>query len=356
MIRLENISARLGRFELCDVSFEVPDGGYGLLIGPTGSGKTSLLEIIAGHTAPRAGRVWLRGSEVTHEAPENRAVGMVYQHGNLFPHLSVAENIRYGLAHGTMSRADQTARVRELAEPLGLSRLLDRGTRNLSGGEAQRVGIARALAPRPSILLLDEPFAALDPATRFTLRDQLLDLHHRERVTTLQVTHEFQEALQLGDLVAVMADGAIAQKGRPEEVFRYPNSAFVARFIGAANVMAGDVRRTGSGGQTDDARFVARFIRGALDLEVIAAREGRLNAVIHPEDITLSLTPPGGSARNVVRAIVTRLEFEGPVTYVYLDAGHSLRAAITTESAGRMKLSEGMAIIATIKATAIRLV
>lgn len=355
MIRLEGLHVRLGRFALRDVSFEIPSGGYGLLIGPTGSGKTSVLEAIAGHSRIGGGRIFLHGKDVTAAPPEHRGVGVVYQQNNLFPHLSVAENIRYGMAYGGLSRADQEERVAELAGILGLGHLLERGIPNLSGGEAQRVGIARALAPRPSLLLLDEPFASLDPATRFDLRRQLLDIHERESVTTIHVTHEFQEALQLGNQVAVMSEGRIVQHGRPEEVFRHPNSTFVARFIGAANVIEGVVTRVGDAGGVDR-QFAAKFTAGGVTLDVIADREGSLNAVIHPEDIVLSHRPTGGSARNQLRATVTDLELTGPVTFVHLDAGHPLRAAVTSTSAETMGLAAGVGLIATIKATAIRLV
>jgi molybdopterin-binding protein len=355
VIRLEGIDVRLGQFALRDVSFEIPAAGYGLLIGPTGSGKTSVLQAIAGHARVGSGRVLLHGKDVTAVPPEHRGVGVVYQQNNLFPHLSVAENIRYGIAHGDLSRPDQKVRVGELADGLGLRHLLERGVANLSGGEAQRVGLARALASRPSVLLLDEPFASLDPATRFTLRQQLLELHRREGVTTLQVTHEFQEALQLGNLVAVMSEGRIVQHGKPEEVFRHPNSSFVARFIGAANVLEGVVTRVGDA-EDADRQFAARFTTGAVTLDVIAGREGSLNAVIHPEDIALSHRPTGGSARNQLPATVTALELTGPVTYVHLDAGCPLRAAVTSTSAEAMGLAAGVPLIATIKATAIRLV
>jgi len=355
VIRLEGIDVRLGQFALRDVSFEIPPAGYGLLIGPTGSGKTSVLEAIAGHAPLRGGRIVLHGKDVTAVPPERRGVGVVYQQNNLFPHLSVAENIRYGLAHSDLSEADQRARVGELADSLGLDHILGRGIANLSGGEAQRVGLARALAPRPSVLLLDEPFASLDPATRFTLRQQLLDLHRQEGVTTLQVTHDFQEALQLGNLVAVMSEGRIVQHGRPEEVFRHPNSSFVARFIGAANVIEGIVTRVGDA-EGADRQFAARFSAGSVTLDVIADREGLLNAVIHPEDIVLNHRPTGGSARNQLPATVTAVELAGPVTYIHLDAGWPLRAAVTSASAEAMGLAAGVALFATVKATAIRLV
>jgi molybdate/tungstate transport system ATP-binding protein len=350
MIRLEGLQVRVGNFDLQDISLEVADGGYALIIGPTGSGKTTLLEAIAGHAPLRAGRVTINGRDVTGLPPERRGLGFVYQQYHLFPHLSVRENMGYGVTR----RNGSAARVEELAEMLAIGPLLDRAVRGLSGGEQQRVALARALAPRPSILLLDEPFAAVDPATRQVLRRELRMLHEREGITTLQVTHDFGDALRLGDLVAVLAEGRIAQRGTPEEVFRYPNSAFVARFVGSGNVIAGTVERQGGG--AGSGAFRARFIGGGLTLDVVAEREGPVHAVVRPEDIVLSLTHLPGSARNQMDGHVVRLEREGPVTMVHLDVGRPLIASVTSASAEEMALRPGLRVMVAFKATAIHLV
>jgi molybdate/tungstate transport system ATP-binding protein len=249
VIRLERLHVRVGSFDLCDITLEVPTGGYALIIGPTGSGKTTLLEAVAGHARLRSGRVIMHNDDVTDLPPERRGLGFVYQQYHLFPHLSVRDNIAYGVSRNGRSLA---GRVDDLARMLAITPLLDRPVRGLSGGEQQRVALARALAPKPSILLLDEPFAAVDPATRQVLRRELRQLHEHEGITTLQVTHDFDEALRLGDVVAVLAEGRVAQSGTPEQVFRYPNSAFVARFVGSGNVIAGTVERQEPGGS--DAR------------------------------------------------------------------------------------------------------
>jgi molybdopterin-binding protein len=350
VIELDQLSVRAGAFELRDISFNVPSGGYALIIGPTGSGKTTLLEAIAGHASVQGGRVILHGQDMDGVPPERRGLGFVYQQYHLFPHLSVRANIGYGLAsHGGRNGG---RRADELAETLGIAHLLDRSVRGLSGGEQQRVALARALAPRPRILLLDEPFASVDPTTRHLLRRELRALHEREGITTLQVTHDFDEALRLGDLVAVLADGRIAQSGTPEQVFRYPNSAFVARFVGTGNVLAGVVERAGTGAEA----FAARFVSKPLVLEVVADREGPMHAVIRPEDIVLSRIELPGSARNRLAASIVRLERLGPVTLVHLDAGRPLLASVTTASAEEMGLARGGAVTVTIKATAIHLV
>ena len=353
MIRLEGLGVTAGRFALADVTFDVPPGGYGLVIGPTGSGKTTLLESIAGHHRARSGRVLLAGRDVSRLAPEERGVGFVYQQYHLFPHLSVAENIGYGLRR--TDGPTRRARVEELAEMLGIVDLLGRTTHRLSGGEQQRVAIARALAPRPPVLLLDEPFAALDPTTRRALRRELRALHQHEGTTTLQVTHDFDEALRLGERVAVLAEGRIAQAGTPEEVFRHPNSAFVARFIGSGNVVPGTVRWRGAA-PPDGQPGAAEFDAGSFVLEVVAERDGPAHAVLRPEDLTLSRARPAGSARNHLPATVTQLERAGPVTLVHLDAGRPLMASLTTASVDAMAIAPGEAVVATCKATAILLV
>jgi molybdopterin-binding protein len=356
VIRLENLHVRVGTFDLRDISFEVPKGGYALIIGPTGSGKTTLLEAVAGHAKLKAGRVFMHDDEVTHLPPERRGLGFVYQQYHLFPHLSVRDNIGYGIGR-TRGKRDGTgpeARIAELADMLAIEPLLDRPVRGLSGGEQQRVALARALAPRPSILLLDEPFAAVDPATRQVLRRELRELHEREGITTLQVTHDFDEALRLGDLVAVLAEGRIAQSGTPEEVFRYPNSAFVARFVGTGNVIAGVVERTEPA--DEHGSFRGRFRGGSLVLDVVAEREGPIHAVVRPEDIVLSLTHHPGSARNHMDGRVVRLERIGPVTLVHLDVGRPLIASLTTQSVEEMGLKAGKPVIVAFKATAILLV
>jgi molybdate/tungstate transport system ATP-binding protein len=351
VIRLEKLHVQVGSFDLRDITLEVPKGGYALIIGPTGSGKTTLLEAVAGHARLRSGRVFMHDDDVTDLPPERRGLGFVYQQYHLFPHLSVRDNIAYGIVRNGRGAE---GRVAELADMLAIEPLLERPVRGLSGGEQQRVALARALAPKPSILLLDEPFAAVDPATRQVLRRELRELHEREGITTLQVTHDFDEALRLGDLVAVLSEGRIAQSGTPEEVFRYPNSAFVARFVGTGNVIAGTVERTDAADRAG--AFRGRFLGGNLALDVVAEREGPIHAVIRPEDIVLSLTQHPDSARNHMEGRVVRLERVGPVTLVHLDVGRPLIASVTTASTEEMGLRPGVQVIVAFKATAILLV
>ena len=232
MIALETLASRAGSFTLHDITLTLPKGAWGIVLGAAGSGKTTLLETIAGIRAATSGRVLLRGTDVTSLPPDARHVGMVYQHGYLFPHLTVEENIAYGADAG---------RAREMAERFGADAFAGRAVTSLSGGERQVVALARALAPSPDILLLDEPFAALDPPRRVRVRTALRSLLRERGTTVLHVTHDFVEAGTLGDLAIVMERGSIAQLGAPDVLFRKPASASVAEFLGAENVFAGQV-------------------------------------------------------------------------------------------------------------------
>ncbi|HEU4700184.1 MAG TPA: ABC transporter ATP-binding protein [Gemmatimonadales bacterium] len=234
MIHLDGVRVAVGPagehgFALHDVTLDVPAGAYAYLVGPSGAGKTTLLEAIAGHLPLAAGRVALAGADVTAAPPEARGVGVVYQAYHLFPHLSVRENIGYGLRRRPV--AERAARVEALAQRVGLEHLLARRTAGLSGGEQQRVALARALAPGPRVLLLDEPFAAVDPVTRRQLRRELRALHRSEGLTTLHVTHDVGEALRLGDRLAVLVGGRLLQAGAPDAVRCHPATAEVAALL-----------------------------------------------------------------------------------------------------------------------------
>jgi len=353
VIRLEEVSLKVGGFALRDVSLDIPSGGYGLVIGPTGSGKTSLLEAVAGHVGLAGGRITLDGREVTRLAPEERGVGFVYQSYHLFPHCTVRDNIGYGL-RGSPPDV-RRARVNELASILGIAPLLERGIEGLSGGEQQRVALARALAPRPSILLLDEPFAAVDPALRRVLRRELMLMREREGVTTLHVTHDVDDALRLGDVVAVLADGGVVQSGPPEHVFRFPNSPFVAHFLGSGTVLKGVVLRSGPA-EGDPPRFQARFESSGLALEVIAEREGETHALIRPEDLLVSRDPFEGYPRNRFDAVVRRVERLGPVANVHLEVNEILLlASVTTATVDAQSITAGQRVHVALKATAVHL-
>jgi ABC-type sugar transport system ATPase subunit len=209
MIALEHIAIHAGAFTLRDVSFAVPEAAYGVLMGPTGCGKTTLVEIICGLRQPASGRVIVNGQDVTREPPGNRGVGYVPQDGAMFPTMTVRQQLAFALRIRRRPVAEVAARVEELARELGIVHLLDRKPHGLSGGERQRVALGRALAAKPAVLLLDEPISALDEDMRGDMRELLQRVQREHRVSVLHVTHDRHEARHLADLLLVMAEGCV---------------------------------------------------------------------------------------------------------------------------------------------------
>jgi putative spermidine/putrescine transport system ATP-binding protein len=220
------------------VSLDVRSGELLTLLGPSGSGKTTLLKVIAGFEAPSAGRVMLRGRDISRLSPARRGVGMVFQNYALFPHMTVAENIGYGLKLRRVRRAGRKLRVGEMLELLRLDGLGDRYPRQLSGGQQQRVALGRALAYDPEVILMDEPLGALDRALRIELEEQIRGLHRDLQTTIVYVTHDQQEALALSDRIAIMRAGRVVSVGAPEQLYRRPADSFVASFFANANLFA----------------------------------------------------------------------------------------------------------------------
>ena len=341
MISVSNLAARVAAFALDDISFDVPGGAYGVVIGPTGSGKTTLLEVIAGLVPSLRGTLTLGGRDVTRAPADTRNVGLVYQLGFLFPHLSVEDNVRYGAA--------DAGAAREIARRFGVAGLYARAVRSLSGGERQLVALARALARRPAVLLLDEPFSALDPASRGMARRELRAIHREWGLTTLHVTHDFAEAGSLGDVAVLLDSGRVLQSGPPTDVFRHPKSSYVAEFLGADNVLAGKVVTDAAG---------ATFTSGALSMSVAGAGvAGPCHAIVRAEEILVARsTPAPSSARNQFAGRVTEIASAGPLWRVTIDVnGARLVAALTTYSADELALKVGDMAYFTFKATAVHL-
>jgi len=236
MIELHGIELQLPGFALQHVNLRVEEGECFALLGPTGSGKSLVLETIAGLVRPTEGRVFVGDRDVTRLPPEERSVGLVYQDHALFPHLSVEQNIRFGLRYRKMPQGKADERLSWLVSLLGLQRLLQRRTDRLSGGEKQRVSLARALMVEPKVLLLDEPLSALDPAFREEVRTALKELHQELGITFLLVTHDFSEALYLAQRVGVIRRGRLEQVDRTVKVFQQPATPFVAQFVGMKNI------------------------------------------------------------------------------------------------------------------------
>lgn len=248
-VTLQQVIKRFGSTTVVDgVSFEIRDGEMFFLLGPSGCGKTTVLRMIAGFYQPDGGSLLFDGKPVHNVPPNKRNTGMVFQNYALWPHLTVAENVAYGLDTRGVPGDEKGKRVREALEIVKMTPYADRSPTQLSGGQQQRVALARALVIRPGILLLDEPLSNLDAKLRLEMRDELRRIHDETKITTLYVTHDQKEALSMADRMAVMRDGVIEQIGSPREIYRQPRNRFVAEFIGEMNFVGGTVTK-GEGGR-----------------------------------------------------------------------------------------------------------
>jgi sulfate transport system ATP-binding protein len=301
-IDVNSISKRFGDFAALDeVTLEVPEGSLTALLGPSGSGKSTLLRIIAGLEAPDAGTVLIDSADVTGARPQDRGIGFVFQHYAAFQHMTVRENVSFGLRVRRKPQPEVRTRVDELLELVGLTKWSEQRPRQLSGGQRQRMALARALAVEPSVLLLDEPFGALDATVRAELRLWLRRLHDEQGVTTVLVTHDQEEAMEISDRIAVMNGGRIEQVGAPVEVYDAPANDFVMGFLGP-------VSRVGE-----------RLVR--------------------PHDLTLSPTPQDGAIEARVRRVV-HLGFEVRIE-LELYGGTAARVQLTRAQTEELELAPG---------------
>ncbi len=290
-IEVRGVSKRFGDFRaLDDVSVTIPGGRLTALLGPSGGGKSTLLRIIAGLEPADAGSVRIEGVEATHLPPQKRNVGFVFQHYAAFKHMTVAKNVAFGLEIRRRPKAEVRRRVNELLELVHLSQFADRLPAQLSGGQRQRMALARALAVEPSVLLLDEPFGALDAKVRKELRDWLRRLHDEVHVTTVFVTHDQEEALEVADEIVVVNEGRVEQVGTPDDLYDRPANDFVMGFLGPVTRLHGIALRphdievaTQSGGLGAVPGVVTRFLRVGFEvrLTVATAADG---------DVTVFLT------------------------------------------------------------------
>jgi len=347
-LRLRELTKRFGGFTaLEDISLDVYEGEFVCFLGPSGCGKTTLLRAIAGLDIHTSGRIEQAGRDVSALPPQRRDFGIVFQSYALFPNLTVARNVAYGLANRRLSRADIARRVQELLELVGLP---DQGAKypaQLSGGQQQRVAVARALAPSPKLLLLDEPLSALDAKVRVHLRHEIAQLQRRLGVTTIMVTHDQEEALTMADRIVVMNHGVIEQVGTPREVYRSPASAFVADFIGTMNFIPARMARPGAV-RVGRVELLAEGAGGAPGAEVTVA--------IRPEDVQVQR---GGGAANSVEARVATVTFLGSffrVDFASDGLGEArIRADVAVDVVRELELTEGQAVSVTLPASRLRI-
>jgi sulfate transport system ATP-binding protein len=300
-----------------DVAFAAPSGGITTLLGPSGSGKSTVLRIVAGLERPDGGQVMFGDQDVTPVAPQHRGVGFVFQSYALFKHMNVRRNIAFGLGVRKVSREETEKKVDELLKLVQLDGLGERYPSQLSGGQRQRVAFARALAIEPKLLLLDEPFGALDAQVRVELRDWLRRFHRERHVTTLLVTHDQEEAMEVSDHIVVMHEGRVAQAGRPQEVYDRPATPFVAGFVGGANVLPGKV----VDGRLSVSAMAVQMENGT------GAPDGAAVAYVRPHDVTL--TKATADAPDISVARVERMAWLGG--YVKLSLKLSDGAPMTVQ-------------------------
>ncbi|USS39987.1 tungstate ABC transporter ATP-binding protein WtpC [Thermococcus aggregans] len=341
MLRVEKVSKDWKEFKLRNISFEVKENEYFIILGPSGAGKTLLLEIIAGIFMPDSGRIFMDGEDITFLPPEKRNLAYIPQNYALFPHMKVYDNIAYGLKLRKIPKNEIDRKVKEIAETLEISHLLHRKPGTLSGGEAQRVAIARALVLEPRVILLDEPFANLDPQTRAKLIQEMKRWRKELNFTALHVTHSFEEAVSLGDRVGVMLNGTLIQTGEVREVFSKPKNEEVAKFLGFENIIEGVAE--------------GRVLRAnGISIELPVEVKGKVRIGIRPEDIVISSEPIKSSARNEFKARVLTVEDLGSLVRLTLEVGGiQLRAFITRSSLVEMGIEEGKDVYLSFKATAI---
>lgn len=331
-IVVKNLSKSFGTFQaLSDVSLEAQSGSFLALLGPSGSGKTTLLRIIAGLETADRGLVLYQDEDVTHQSPRDRQVGFVFQHYALFRHMSVFENVAFGMRVRHKPNAEIQARVRELLHLVRLDGLEKRYPSQLSGGQRQRVALARALAVQPRILLLDEPFGALDAKVRQELRQWLRQLHDEIHLTTVFVTHDQEEAFEVADRVVVMRNGKIEQSGSPQEVFDHPATPFVMDFLGNVNVFHGRVEN-------------GMAMLDALNIEYPDyphSESRKATAYVRPHELDIQMAPFGESS------LVTRVLQVNPagsvakVRVLSEEFGLALNVDLSLERYAELRLNPG---------------
>ncbi len=314
-IWVEDVSRKFGSFQAVDhVNLKIKTGSLVALLGPSGSGKSTLLRLIAGLETPDSGRIWLGDRDVTHQNVQARGIGFVFQHYALFKHMTIRQNIAFGLELRRVSKAKVRQRVEELLELVRLQGLGDRYPSQLSGGQRQRVALARTLAVDPQVLLLDEPFGALDAKVRKELRASLRHLHEQVNVTTLFVTHDQEEAMELADEIVVINRGRVEQVGTPAEIYDNPATPFVMSFVGPVNVLPSTAG-------------IFHFSR--LD-------SPSAHVFLRPHDIVIGIEPEANSSPARINRIIN-LGWEVEVE-LRLKDGQEVTAYLTRENLDQLQL------------------
>ncbi|HLU11379.1 MAG TPA: ABC transporter ATP-binding protein [Oceanobacillus sp.] len=322
-IQLERVNKSYGVQPVVrDFSLEIETGELFVLLGASGSGKSTLLRMIAGLTEVDSGRILLNDQDVTHLPPQKRGTGFVFQNYSLFRHMTVAQNIGFGLSIRRTRRQVHVQRVQELLELIGLPDYGDRYPSQLSGGQQQRVALARALAYQPSVLLLDEPFGALDVKIRVQLRQNLREIHKRLGLTAILVTHDQEEAFDIADRIGIIEQGELLEVGTPSELYRRPQNLFTATFLGSTNILR--ARRNGKSVYVGDVSIPAPPETDHLTGQPV-------EVLFRPEEVELSTVRPAAQTSVIGSGTVENIAFAGPILRlsVRLASGETIQALLT---------------------------
>jgi len=348
ILRLEDVSKMLGRQQvLRDFNLSIQPGEFVTLLGPSGCGKSTTLNLIAGLLQPDAGAIYLRGTLVNHVEPRKRRLGMVFQSWALFPHMTVHDNVAFGLQMKGWSRSAIAQRVQEMLELVRLPAVPEKYPSQLSGGMQQRVALARALADEPDILLLDEPLSNLDARLRKEMQVELKRIHERLGVTTLFVTHSQEEALVMSDRVAVMNLGRIVRMGAPVEVYNNPGSRFVCTFLGEANIFDGHVKALDGTSMLIQSGEI--LLRAESTTPMNAGQQ--VSVAVRPEQIRVR-EARASSADNSLVARITDIVYKGDNISFYLDAHGKELLAVEHPKDSIYRLKKGTEVFAEFESSA----
>ena len=345
---LKKVNASIGKFNIIDISFTVSKGEILVILGDNGAGKTKLLETIAGLLPIKSGKIEIFGKDITHLSTSKRKIGFIFQNLALFPHMSVKKNIMYGLKYSNVK--DKNRLFEEIVETFGIEKFLDRFPQTLSGGEKQKVALARTLITDPQVVLLDEPTSALSIKEKERIDIEIKNALKKLEKPAIFVTHNESEAFLLGDRIAIMERGEITQIGRSEEIFYHPASENVARFLGTTNVFNGTVLRNENGSITLNVNGEKIMALGK------AIKDDEVTIFIRPEDIVLMKKPCETSARNLFQGKVVNILKKGSLIEVEVDVGFEIVSFITKGSLEKFDINTGKEIYVEFKATAVHMV
>ncbi len=350
---VRNLSVDLGQFHLDKVNLSLEKNGYLVIIGPTGSGKSVLLETIAGFFTPDNGKIFLEGNEITNLTPENRGISIIYQDYVLFPNMNVFDNIAYGLKKKINDKDIIDSNVRDMAEHLKIKHLLNRNPETLSGGEKQRVAIGRSLIVEPNILLMDEPFSALDVNTHAYLTDLIKKTIKKYQTTCIHVSHNFNDVWSLAEQVAVMKDGVILQQGLVPDVFSKPSHKFVAEFVGVHNIFEGTVIKKNK--HLIDVQVNHNLILHSSD--TCSDINKKVMVTVRPENIIFSNESFVSSIRNQLKGIVTDIMEMGPTVWIEAEIKDTkFKGILTPSSLDRLGIKKDKKIYLSFKAVNVKII